>query len=100
MIADMRHRFAQWRRERLAADQSHNAKVELPLRAAEGCLPASESGGRYLASQPQGCSPVLGVSALVPSELLGLLADDGKDALIASRFLDGGEYAVECLSDD
>jgi hypothetical protein len=29
-----------------------------------------------------------------------LLADDGKDALIASRFGDSGEYAVECLSYD
>jgi hypothetical protein len=40
------------------------------------------------------------VSALVPSELLGLLADDGKSALIAGRFREGGEYAVECLRHD
>jgi hypothetical protein len=41
-----------------------------------------------------------GVSALVPSKLLCLLADDGKDALIADRFRDGGEYAVERLCDN
>jgi hypothetical protein len=29
-----------------------------------------------------------------------LLADDGKDALVAWRLRDGGEYAVECLGDD
>jgi hypothetical protein len=63
---------------------------------ATGALPV------WRASQgSDGCSsPVLGVSALVPSELLGLLADDGEDALIASRFRDGGEYAVECVSHD
>jgi hypothetical protein len=79
-----------------------NTSATTPLRnrRSPGCLPASENGGRYHASQPQGCSPVLGVSALVPSELLGLLTDDGEDALIAGRFRDGGEYAVECLSDD
>jgi hypothetical protein len=38
------------------------------------------------------------MSALIPSELLGLPADDGEDALIAGRFPAGGEYAVECLS--
>jgi hypothetical protein len=32
--------------------------------------------------------------------LLGLPADDGKNALVAGRFLNGGEYPVECLSYD
>ena len=40
------------------------------------------------------------MSAVVPSELLGLLADDREDALIADRFRDGGEYAVERLCDN
>jgi hypothetical protein len=39
------------------------------------------------------------VSALFPPELLGLLSDGGKNALIAGRFRDGGEYAVEYVSD-
>lgn len=41
-----------------------------------------------------------GISALVPFELLGLFADDGKDALIAGRFRDSTEQSVECLNDD
>ena len=40
------------------------------------------------------------MSALVPPELLGLLADDGENALITGRFRDGGEHAVECLGYD
>jgi hypothetical protein len=38
-------------------------------------------------------------STLVPAEVLGLLADDGKNAVVAGRLRDGGEHAVECLGD-
>ena len=41
-----------------------------------------------------------GVSADSRLSLLGLLADDGEDALVAGRFRDGGEYVVECLGHD
>jgi hypothetical protein len=40
------------------------------------------------------------VSALVSCESLGLLADDREDALVAGRYRDGGEHAVEGLGDD
>ena len=40
------------------------------------------------------------VSALIPPELRGLPLDDSENALIAGRFRDGGEYAVECLGYD
>ncbi len=56
--------------------------------------------GPPLVRIPAGKGNWLAAQRLVPSELLGLPADGGKNALIAGRLRDGGEYAVECLSDD